>query len=305
MKKYTKFAYLAIILIVLALGFFTYKVFSKNGEDEDIKSKSLAEVKYLEDKFLNLFNQMNNISFENYNISASKVKKQETENKSSDSSQNSQGNGGSTGGANKNEQNTSNESKDSEDSEDNKKFNLEETGILTKNTDINWKQVKNDVENIYASLYPMTLDLYKTEINQNDIVNFNKEYDNLTKAIRDENKDEVLIELSKLYDYLPKFIDNIAKGEKDKIILRTKNEIFKAYSILDQEEWTAISGNINNAIQEFTKLVTNISNQEKVNQYNINKSYVIINELQNAVLLRDKDIFLIKYKNLVEELQNI
>lgn len=305
MKRYTKFAYLAIILIVLVLGFFTYKVFSKNGEDEDIKSKSLAEVKYLENKFLNLFNQMNNISFENYKISSSEVKKEETENKSSDSSQNSQGSGGNTGGVSKNKSNNSNESKDTEDSENNKKFNLEETGILTKNTDINWNQAKSDVEKIYTSLYPMTLDLYKTEINQNDIVNFNKEYDNLTKAIRDENKNETLIKLSKLYDYLPKFIDNLAKEEKDKIILRTKNEIFKAYSILEQEEWTAISGNINNAVQEFTKLVTNISNQEKVNQYNINKSYVMINELQNAVLLRDKDIFLIKYKNLVEELQNI
>ena len=37
----------------------------------------------------------------------------------------------------------------------------------------------------------------------------------------------------------------------------------------------------------------------------INKAYVIINELQNAINLEDTDIFLIKYKNLLEELQNI
>ena len=29
------------------------------------------------------------------------------------------------------------------------------------------------------------------------------------------------------------------------------------------------------------------------------------NDLQNAVTLKDKEVFLIKYKNLLEELQNI
>jgi len=31
----------------------------------------------------------------------------------------------------------------------------------------------------------------------------------------------------------------------------------------------------------------------------------MINELQNAIALNDKEVFLIKYKNLLEELQNI
>ena len=30
-----------------------------------------------------------------------------------------------------------------------------------------------------------------------------------------------------------------------------------------------------------------------------------MDELQNAVTLKDKEVFLIKYKNLLEELQNI
>ena len=85
----------------------------------------------------------------------------------------------------------------------------------------------------------------------------------------------------------------------------TKNNIFRAYSILDKEEWNTISENINNATQEFTKLVTDVSNKESGNQYNINKTYIIINELQNAVTLKDKEVFLIKYKNLLEELQNM
>lgn len=298
MKKYAKIAYIIVLIIILILGFFTYKVFSKNDSEKDIKSKSLAEIKYLESKFLNLFNEVNNISFENYKISSTEIKKETNESQNSETSE-------SSGQSKKGGSNSSQNSQNSESSKDNKKYNLEETGVLTKDTEINWNNIKNEVENIYTVLYSMTIDLYQINTNQNDIVNFNKEYDNLTMAVKNENKNDTLEELSKLYDYLPKFMENVSYDEKDKIIIKTKNEIFKAYSVLEQEEWATIAESVNNATQEFTKLVTNINSQEKENQYNINKTYVMINELQNAVLLRDKDVFLIKYKKLLEELQNI
>lgn len=307
MKKYTKIAYIILILIIFLSGFFIYKVFGKNGSNENIEEKTLAEVKHLESEFQNLFNQLNNISFENYKISSSEIEKEENENQLSSTSQNSTegGESGSEKSGNSENSNNSKSSEETSQSSNNKQYKLEETGILTKNSEINWKQIKNDVEKIYTSLYPTTLDLYQTSTNQQDIINFNKEYDNLTKAVKDENKENSLIELSILYDYLPKFVENCTDDEKEQVVIRTKNNIFKAYSVLDKEEWSTISSNINNATQELTKLVTNINNREIGNQYNINKTYVMINELQNAVTLKDKEVFLIKYKNLLEELQNI
>ena len=298
MKKYTKIAYVALILIVLLSGFFIYKVSGQNKSNENLKEKTLSEIKHLENEFQNLFNQFNNISFENYKISSTEIKKEENENQSSSSSQKSTSNGGGNSGK-------SEKTEGSETSEDNKQYELEEVGVLTENTEIDWKQIKNDVEKIYTSLYPMTLDLYQTSTNRQDISNFNKEYDNLTKAVKEENKEESLKELSILYDYLTKFAENCTEDEKEKTVIKTKNYIFKAYSVLDKEEWDTISDNINSATQEFTKIITNINNKESGNQYNINKVYVMTNDLQNAVTLKDKEVFLIKYKNLLEELQNI
>ena len=307
MKKYTKIAYIVLILIIFASGFFIYKVSGKNESNEDIKSKTLADVKYLENKFLNLFNDLNNIKFENYTISSSEIKQNE-----SASSKSSSGSGGSSSGSGQSGQsegglqnNSGSSNEASGSTKNNKEYKLEETGVLTNDSQIDWKQIKNDVEDIYITLYPLTLDLYQTSTNQQDIINFNKEYDNLTKAVKDENKDNTLMELSILYDYLPKFVENCTDDEKEKSIIKTKNNIFKAYSILDKEDWTTISENINIATQEFTKIVTNVNNQEENNQYNINKAYVMVNELQNAVTLKDKEVFLIKYKNLLEELQNV
>ena len=297
MKKYTRIAYIALILIVLLSGFFMYKVFGKNNSNEKLDEKTLAEIKYFENEFQKLFNQFNNISFENYKISSKEIKQEENENQTSSSKQDSTNS--------KSQDEKSQNSEESENSKDNKQYELEEIGILTKDTEIDWKQIKNDVEKIYSSLYQMTLDLYQTSTEQEDISNFNKEFDNLIQAVKEEDKEKSLNELSILYDYLSKFVTNCTTDEKEKTILKTKNYIFKAYTILDKEKWEEINNNINNATQEFTKIITNISNKETGNQYNINKAYIMINELQNAVTLKDKEVFLIKYKNLLEELQNI
>lgn len=298
MEKYKKIAYITLILIIFITGFFIYKVFGKNNSNDNLNEKTLEEVKQLESKFQNLFNQLNNISFENFKISSTEIKEQESQSESSSSSENSSSN-------NSSKEKSSEKKDNSTSKQDNKQYKVEEVGILTNQEEINWEQIKKDVEKIYTSLYSTTLDLYQTSVNQQDIVNFNKEYDNLTKAVKEENKDATLIELVKLYDYIPKFIENCTDDEKEKIVIKTKNDLFKAYSILDKENWNEISDNVNNSTQEFTKLVTNINTKEIGKQYNINKIYVIINELQNAITLKDKDIFLIKYKNLLEELQNI
>lgn len=42
-----------------------------------------------------------------------------------------------------------------------------------------------------------------------------------------------------------------------------------------------------------------------LSKYNVNKAYMMIEELQNAINLKEKEIFLIKYKNLLEELENV
>lgn len=306
MKKYSKIAYIVLILIIFLSGFFIYKVSGKDSSSEDSKAKTLSDVKHLENKFQNLFNNLNNISFENYKISATEIKEEASSSQSSGTS--SKTSGGNSEGASEESGSSSNSTSSNEGSDsskNNKQYKLEKTGILTKDSQIDWDQIKNNVEDIYISLYSTTLDLYQTNTNQQDIIKFNKEYDNLTKAVKDENKDDTLMQLSILYDYLPKFIENCTEDDKEKTIIKTKNNIFKAYSNLDSEDWNTISDNINSATQEFTKIITDVSNQETGNQYNINKAYVMINELQNAVELKDKEVFLIKYKNLLEELQNI
>ena len=52
-------------------------------------------------------------------------------------------------------------------------------------------------------------------------------------------------------------------------------------------------------------MVTTDSNFINENSYMVNKSYVLLNELKNSVPLNDSEIFYIKYRNLLEEINEL
>ena len=300
MKKYKRIAYSILVLIIFILVFTIYKVYSKTNEP-DVNDKTFAELKKIENDFQNLFNELYNVKLDNYAFYTSQIEENSGNETSKEKSQNGDKNDEQQG--EKNESSNNETQSEASKKENLEKYNLKEIGILTSKEEINWEAIKNNVEKDYSNIYNLTLDLYKTNVKKDSITNFNNEYDLFAKAIKEENKENTLKELSNLYNYLPQFYESVSKTEKDKIVIRTKNNIYKAYILLEIDNWQEMENNINNAIGEYSNIFANV--KENKNQYDINKAYIIINELQNAVKLKDKEIFLIKYKNLLEELNNI
>ncbi len=311
MKNIRRIGYIVLIIIVIVLSLTIYTNASKNNENE-LKDKTFSQIKYLEGKIANLLNSMNNIEVRNYSVVTSEMTKATTEksnskNKSSGNSSEQGGGKTSSGGTSESEQSSTEDSSEGDTSskeETQQKFELKSTGVLTKKEDINWDIVKNEVENLYTSLPSITMDLYQFNINQEDILGFNTEYDKLTKAIKDEKKEESLTELTNVYEYLPKFLRGSEQEELYTTLIETKWHIFKAYSKLDGQNWQEISNDVKSAIDTYAKLLSNTEIDAR-KQYNISKGYVMINELQNAVNINDSAVFLIKYKNLLEEMNNI
>ena len=311
MKKYQKIAYIFLVIFILSIAFILFKSYADSNKNEDEKEKTETEIQRIELSFVNMFNELNNIKFENYRINTSEINKEDLkDNSSSSASESTPSSGGSSSSENSSSgeqgesQKENGSSQSSEKSKENQNYEMKLSGVLTNNSDINWENLKNEVEILYSAIPSLTIDLYKININKEKITNFNQEYDNLMKAIKEENKQNALDALANLYNYLPDFIENSTDDTNKKILIRTKNNIFKAYSLLDKNDWNAITENVDLANKEFTKILTNSQSSNK-NQYIINKAYVQINELQNSTKTKEKEIFLIKYKNLLEELENI
>lgn len=305
MDKLKKIIYIILIVIVAVLSLTIYTNASKD-DGESQKEKTFSEIKFLETKLINLMNTMNNIEMKNYNVVTTELSKASTQNSDNNSSSSQSGSGGSSGGSSSGQTSSSEAAEEGagDDKQDNKKFELRANGVLTNTENINWDNAKTEVENLYTSLPSITIDLYQTNVNPEDVLGFNTEYDNLTKVIKDENKEETLSELSKLYEYLPKFLKGSEQENLYTTLVETKNNIIKAYSKLDSENWQEISNDITNSINTYSKLLTD-TNIPTEKQYSINKIYIMLNELQNAVNMQDTTVFLIKYKNLLEEINNI
>ena len=312
MKRYKILAYIFIIIIfILAISFGIYKVISSNkNEEENIIEKARTEIEYIDNKLMVLFNNMNNIQFDNFKLSikdtnTSKADKSGSSSGSSgDSSESSSGSGNSGTESSQKQDEGDGKSNSDSSSESIKTYMLDETGVLIGNSDIDWKNVKYEVENMYVSLPTITLDLYQTDAQDQDILDLNSEFDNLTKVVKEENKSLMLQQLVKLYEILVKITDKCYDSIQEQVYSRTKLNIYKAYSKLDSNNWNDIYNDTKMAVDEFSKLMTDssISNNK---QYSINKIYVMLSELQKASEKQDVQIFLIKYKNTLEELNNL
>lgn len=307
MKNNKKIIYSIIIIIsIIVIGAGLYYVIANNEEkreNELIEEKISSEIDYLEDKIVNLFNKMNQIEYENYKISTEKIEGNTSSSEDDTSSNSNESSSSESSGQQENGQNNQTQ-QSAEEKENNQKYTLQAEGVLTQEINIDWDSIKIEVENIYTSIPTITLDLYQINIPQEDILNFNKQLDNLTLAIKDESKEKTLTELVNIYDYIAKFTKQSTTDEMKIIGIDTKQNVLKAYSKLDSNDWTSISQDVQTAIDSFSRLLTDIKiNDEK--QYKSNKIYVMLNELKNSTEKQDAKLFFIKYEKLVEELNQL
>ena len=302
MKKYKKFLFLFIIIIAVVLGVFLYTSVSKENTVSS-EEKSLSEIEYLEKKLVTLLNQLNNIESRNYNLSVSKITEQEESSQSQSEDSSKKEDSGTESESNKNNQQGASNNEQS-NVEDNEEYTLKEDGILNNNGQIDWEDIKKEVENLYSQIPTITLDLYSLDVAKEDVLGFNQEIDNLTISVQEENKENTLSNLSKIYEFIPRFLEKITDNMTYKAVINTKNELFKAYSKLDSGNWDEISNDVTNTINIYSNNLIN-TNTDENKQYSINKIYIMLNELQNAVKLQDRAIFLIKYENVLEEVNNL
>lgn len=279
-KEIIYFAFLTICLISIIL---TLSGCSGKTEDEKLKSKAHEEIYYAESKVMQMLNQLNNISLSDYKISAQSI-----EGGSKDETKQSQSKGSDTS------------SKDDAKSENIIRYKAVPNNILDGDRNPKWGNLKKEIEILEQSWSSMVLDLNRIGIPNDEIVGFSNDLNVVITNIKAENKVDSLNNLAKLYSYFPKYLDHFSQNEKEREIMKTKSHIMNAYSYIEQDNWAVINENMKKAEESYIKALNKESSTK--NNYNNNKAYILLKELQNAVGMKNKDVIYIKYKNLIEEL---
>lgn len=170
--------------------------------------------------------------------------------------------------------------------------------------DIQWEEIKKEVENLYTIWATIAIDLASVGANSKDIIQFNSTLDDVAKAVKEENKDDSLINLANLYSLIPKYMEVYSKDELNKTVMDTKSHLLSAYSLVDSENWNEIDAELTKANESFAKVINDL-NTDSNKELNINRSYLLLKELQNSTVKQDKQIFYLRYKNVLQELNII
>lgn len=272
-----KIVRILIIIFLVSLMIFSISGCSKQKtEEEELNDKNISEIEYLDNYIMLMLNSINDIDLKQYDA---KIEKTE----------------------NLNEVLSSDEETSSEDSGNNVvQYTMVPNMVLNSDKTINWNNLKLEVENLNNIWPSIIVDLYKSNVDNNKLTEYSDLINTCLSNVKAENRAETLNSLLKLYEYIPTFLEKITSNEQEIAISKTKVEVMRAYVNIDLENWDGLKTNLDSAIQNFEPVVNNTNDSEK--EYNISKSYVLLQEFKNAVDSHDKDLLFIKYKNLMEEL---
>ena len=105
-----------------------------------------------------------------------------------------------------------------------------------------------------------------------------------------------------MYGFLAEFTDNSEMGEIEKNAIIKKSYILNSYEFIENDVWEKVQIEVYNAEKKFIEIMKDLNKKEEKRKYNINKTYILMQELKNSLATKDKGIFYVKYKNLLEEL---
>ena len=281
-----------IIIIVIIIGIiFAFIMFSNADRTQSQEEKNKQTIKYLDTKLLSIINNLNNIQLQNYQITLTKVEAKS--NKSSDSSKNEQA---------RSKKDTSTESNSSGNKEETEISKMEEETITKNDKEPDWETLEGELEMLYSTWPSIILDLNNTEIDKNDILAFSDTLDEAVINVKNKDKALSAMYIAKLYRYLPIFLEKNSNDDIEKKAEESKSYIINAYAYAETSNFDKMQSEIEKAESILIALVNDAKYINDDRKYNINKAYILIEELKNSLRTKDTDIFYSKYKNALEEL---
>lgn len=305
-----------LIIVVLAAVFLSG---CSKGKDGDLKTKVISELNFVNAKTIDMLNKLNNISFESYSIISEQLKfnDEEKQNNQSQSGKSTETASGTEEGGNSNGESSSKgdsgstngqKGQQSEQGSSNDKMNttnmVMNVELSKERNNIDWTTIKNDVELLNESWTIITIDLYTLNANSNTILNFSNKLNTAMVAIKNEDKQKSLTALADLYSSIPEFLREIDADKNMQKIRQTQSYVIDAYILADDMENTEINKNLTQAITTYSEVMSDID-YTKDKTEKTNKVYVLLNELANSLTKKDTDVFYIKYKNFMKEIEAI
>lgn len=269
-----------------------------NKKDNSSEDKLTSEIEYIGSEIINILHNLNNITIANYELTEKKFSMNEELEMQNESGEDSKASSGETNLQNKN--NSSDEQKEAQTSNNISVTEMQYKSILNTNTsEVNWNKIKQEIETINTAWNILLIDLQTKNVD--NIEEFSNTLNASIISIKNENKNDALTNLTTLYSFIPNYLKTVSNNKHTFVLEQTKYYILLAYSSVTKENWNDVTYNIKKAENSFIELL-NDKEYLSEKKFKIDKTYSQIKDLQNAIPSNDKELFYLKYKNLIESL---
>lgn len=307
MKKTLKISLIIIGILIFFSGC------KNSNSDSDLKQKVNSEVSYLDSELVSMINELNSIDYSKYEVDVQDYKEglEKNLNKQSEENQNSgeeksedNGKGDDGSKESENESNQQKESVDKQNSDSSKKnYSMKPNNVLGNEVNIDWDKLRSRAENLYSTWTVILADLSRIGIPGEKLDEFSSEIDLVAVATQKEDETALINELVKLYKSLSDFVEIYGNFE-EKNVIYTKYNLLICYKYAMLENWIELE----KALSDLKLSFSNINNKKDLysgKEANIERAYIIISKMNNSKEVLNKEIFFIKYKNLMQELNVI
>ncbi|MBR3325106.1 MAG: hypothetical protein IKG14_03580 [Clostridia bacterium] len=321
MKK-KLFKILAIVLTTICIvlsGILIYmKTYAFKNEDQniDLNSKIMSEIDFVDSCVIEAMNKLNNITVARYKVFTKSINKSEGEKKKSESKEDSNQSKDENQEEEKNEVKNSEEGeKKSETSGTKKEEDKDSISVSqsvatnslteTNNDDINWDEVTYIYENLYSTWPTINMDLKQIGVKEEQINKFNIALNGVAQSINSKDKNSTLVNLNNIYVQLPNYLLRITQDSAIITLYNTKVAILNAYTLANEEnKWKEINESITNAKKYFSKMY-DIIDEKDIRRPSIEIINTLIKDLENSIILNDKNIFFMQYKNTIQAIETL
>ena len=173
-----------------------------------------------------------------------------------------------------------------------------EYGVLE---EINWDLIEENVIDLNGVLDTIILDMAEVEISNEDIIVFKDGVNRLSIATSNRNINAVLEEYNILYSILPKYAQNAFKNKNDVKRLELKSQIVSSFVYANLFDWESASTGINLADAKYKEMMDDVDYMKEYS-YNLNKIFILLSEIKNAIGLQELELVKIKYVNFIEKI---
>ena len=164
-----------------------------------------------------------------------------------------------------------------------------------------WDEMLEDSKKLENAMATTLVDLAMLNIDAEEIAKLSTGINNLILAIEAQDEINLMVELNNIYALIPNYLSKYLKDEQLIFKKQLKYYAISTYVGFTMGNIELAKGQIGEAESKYSEKMKDIS-YVKNNEYNVNKIYVLIQELKTAIDSNSPELVKTKYLLLIEEI---